>query len=713
MPFNDWVIPVAIGVGAIIFIFLFLKWVIGIQYIPNEQVGVVEKLWGGTIKDGRIIATMNEAGFHPEILRGGLYIGYPVWRWRIHKMPLVTIPQGKFGYCYARDGETLTSGQTLGRVVSCDNYQNARAFLASAPAGQRGRQRAILREGVYAINPALFVVITEDNVFSLRASKLESEQFRNWQVELASIEGFSPLVIGKESDDIGIVTVQDGPPLATGEIIAPQVEGHQSFQDPEAFLAVGGQRGRQFQVITDGTYFINRWFATVEQVKKTVVPIGYVGVVISYYGKKGTDLSGNKFRHGERVAQGERGVWQEPLGPGKYPFNTYAASIVSVPTTNFVLHWVTGRSESHHFDDNLRSIDLVTADAYEPTLPLSLVVHIDYQLAPSVIQRFGDVKQLINQTIDPMLSAYFRDVAHKRTMLDLLQQRDVIQKEARSVLLERFREFDIECVDVLVGKPETEAKDGKIETLLEQLRQRQLSVEQVETYARQKTAAEKQRELEEAMAVAHRQKDLTNSSVEIKIVENQASAQLAQAEMRKKQTIVEAEAILEQARRQAEQRVVTAEAEARQVTIAAKAKSEQEILLGKGESSHMLQNGIAQAAALQRLVTAYGDPRLYALVLAAQAISQSKQPLVPERVFNGGGGGAGGGPNGDNKIMGSNVLGDLVSMLLAQNSVFSSTKQEESPVLQQMADQMVNDAVNVMGGGNAPGDKPKPTATNK
>ena len=60
-------------------------------------------------------------------------------------------------------------------------------------------------------------------------------------------------------------------------------------------------------------------------------------------------------------------------------------------------------------------------------LPLSVVVHIDYQKAPSVIQRFGDVKKLITQTLDPMLSAYFRDVAHKKTMLELLQHRDEIQ----------------------------------------------------------------------------------------------------------------------------------------------------------------------------------------------------------------------------------------------------------------------------------------------
>src|SRR5205085_10273219 len=305
-------------------------------------------------------------------------------------------------------------------------------------------------------------------------------------------------------DSIAIVTIHDGPSLAPGEIIAPAVgtnsdepDSHNNYQDPEAFLRGGGRRGRQYVPLTDGTYFINRWFATIELMPKTVVPIGYVGVVVSYYGPMGKDISGDAFRHGERVARGERGVWEKPLGPGKYPFNTYAGVLVLVPTTNFVLHWVTGRTETHRYDDTLKSIEMVTKDAYEPTLPLSVVVHIDYMKAPSVIQRFGDVKKLITQTLDPMLSAYFRDVAHKKTMLELLQHRDVIQVESRKELQRRFQEFDIECVDVLIGKPDTAEAGGKIETLLEQLRMRQLSVEQIETFQRQRAAAEEQKKLNE------------------------------------------------------------------------------------------------------------------------------------------------------------------------------------------------------------------------
>src|SRR6202044_1911727 len=111
--------------------------------------------------------------------------------------------------------------------------------------------------------------------------------------------------------------------------------------------------------------------------------------------------------HGERVSEGERGVRERPLGPGKYAFNSYAGNIILVPTTNFVLHWITGKTESHRYDESLRSIDLVTHDAYEPLLPLSVVVHIDYQRAPSVIQRFGDVKKLITKPRHPIPSASF------------------------------------------------------------------------------------------------------------------------------------------------------------------------------------------------------------------------------------------------------------------------------------------------------------------
>jgi len=62
-----------------------------------------------------------------------------------------------------------------------------------------------------------------------------------------------------------------------------------------------------------------------------------------------------------------------------------------IPTVNFILKWVRGEVGAMKLDENLSEISLITKDAFEPTLPLSVVMHIDYKKAPMIIQRFGDV----------------------------------------------------------------------------------------------------------------------------------------------------------------------------------------------------------------------------------------------------------------------------------------------------------------------------------
>src|SRR5262245_15713756 len=111
----------------------------GLRYIPNDRVGVVEKLWSpkGSVGEGRILALAGEAGYQADLLRGGFHFGYWRWQFRIHKMPLVTVPQGQIGYVYARDGDPLIASQTLGRVAVCNNFQDARAFL-NGPPGEPG-----------------------------------------------------------------------------------------------------------------------------------------------------------------------------------------------------------------------------------------------------------------------------------------------------------------------------------------------------------------------------------------------------------------------------------------------------------------------------------------------------------------------------------------------------------------------------------------------
>src|SRR6185295_7421364 len=200
MGFETLISIVLIAVGSILAI-AFILAVVGVRFVSHRRVGIIEKMWssGGSLGEGRIIAMNGEAGFQARVLRGGLHFGYPCWMYRVHMVPLVTIAEGRIGYLYARDGEPLGPTQTLGRVVDSHGYQDARAFLQNG--GQRGRQRAILREGVYAINTALFVVITEGTVHSGPASASDARQYVAWQNELSQSHGFVPVVIGAAHHD--------------------------------------------------------------------------------------------------------------------------------------------------------------------------------------------------------------------------------------------------------------------------------------------------------------------------------------------------------------------------------------------------------------------------------------------------------------------------------------------------------------------------------
>ena len=106
----DVVLPPGTWTAIIAFvIFLLVVNLIGIRYIPNNRVGVVEKLWSskGSVPAGGILARLGEAGYQVNLIRGGIHFGYWRWQFKIHKVPLVTVPQGKIGYVYARDGEPL------------------------------------------------------------------------------------------------------------------------------------------------------------------------------------------------------------------------------------------------------------------------------------------------------------------------------------------------------------------------------------------------------------------------------------------------------------------------------------------------------------------------------------------------------------------------------------------------------------------------------
>lgn len=623
---EDYII-IGITIIGIILIVLFIIWLLGFRIIDNDKVGIVEKWWSrkGSLNE-QIIALNGEAGYQPELLRGGIHFRTPLI-YKIHVVPLVTIPQGKIAYVFARDGKPLDPTQTLGKVVpESNNFQDVREFLING--GQKGPQRGIIREGTYAFNLAQFVIITDTVTYCLKTgTKAEQETLKAMANLIHARKGFEPVIIQGNEDLVGIVTVHDGPSLGGENIICPTVGDeasdpnyHNNFQDIDAFLRAGGYRGRQYQVLADGTYFINRLFATVEYIPKVIIPVGFVGVVVSYTGSKGEDFSGVDYKHGELVKKGYRGVWNEALMPGKYAFNTYAGNIIKVPTTNVILKWITNQIGNHKYDENLKEVSLITKDAFEPNLPLSVVFHIDYKKAPLVIQRFGDIKMLVDQTLDPMISAYFKNIGQTKTLIELLQERNEIQAQSSREMQEKFSHYNLELEEVLIGTPASPKAGNEIETILTQLRSRQIAREQLQTYETQQKAAEKEKELREAEAIAKQQTSLTESDINIRIQENQGKAELMKARQ-------DAEKIQKLSEADAYKVKKESEAEAFKIKVTAQSEAEKEARVG-----------ISKAIAAKEQVNAYGGPQYKVVsdVMSsfANAVKEGKIDIVPKTLVN-------------------------------------------------------------------------------
>lgn len=630
-----------------------LLWISGFRLIPNDKVGIIEKRWSfkGSL-DSQIVALNKEAGFQPDVIRGGVHFLTPIM-YKVHIVSLITIPQGEIAYVFARDGEPLPGTQTLGRVVQGgEHFQNVIGFIENG--GQKGIQRAIVREGTYAFNLAQFIIISKNDIYALSLGKNEMRTVQSMADKIHEREGFNPIVISGKDDSLGIVTVHDGPSLSDGHIVAPTVGDrksdefyHNNFQDIERFLSAGGFRGRQYQVLTEGTYFINRMFATVELIPKTIIPVGSVGVVISYVGEKGIDSSGEDYRHGELVDEGTKGVWKDALSPGKYAFNTYAGKISTVPTTNIILKWIGNEEGGHLFDSNLKEVSLITKDAFEPSLPLSVVLHIDYRKAPYVIQRFGDIKQLVEQTLDPMVSAYFKNIGQSKTLIELLQERSEIQIQASSEMKQKFSRYNIDLEEVLIGTPSGSEKDNKIEVILSQLRDRQVAREQIETYNHQEKAAAKEKELNEAKSKAEQQKNLTESAINIEVQKNQGKAEL------------------EKAKHDAEKLVALANADAEKVRA-----------LGNAEAGKIAAIGNAEAEAITNKVKAYGGAKFQLLqdVVSkyTKAIESGKVQIVPNTMVNMG-------QNGEGSI--PSPLEGLVALMFTEKLEGLGLNEEEKEVV--------------------------------
>jgi uncharacterized membrane protein YqiK len=475
----------------------------GAVLIRERQVGIVVKKFGGQpLQPGRLVALSHEAGYQADTLAPGLHFGFFPWQFRILKVPVTVVPQGEIALVVAADGAAIPSERILGRIIDCDNFQDARKFLAND--GEKGRQLGILTAGTYRINLALFTVIT--------SATAEEHDMASPQLHLHRVE----------PDMVGIVTTLDGQPIAAGEIAGPVIDGHENFQNAQAFLDGGGRRGLQEQILLSGTWNLNPWFVQVEQVPMVQIPIGYVGVVISYVGQAHVDVSGLEFKHGDLVESGHKGVWVTPLYPGKHPLNTSVMKVELVPTTNIVLNWAT-RTEAHHYDEKLSSITVRSRDGFAFSLDVAQIIHVGALDAPKVISRVGSMQNLVDHVLQPIVGNYFRNSAQDYTVLDFLSARSQRQEEAARHIREAIGAYDVQAIDTLIGDINPPAQ------LMQTQTDRKIAEEQRKTYEIQEAAQKQRQQLVRQTSLADIQHQVVGAEQGVLIAELQANAQVKQA----------------------------------------------------------------------------------------------------------------------------------------------------------------------------------------
>ena len=218
-------------IGVIALIALGLLWYIVTRFLVNigaTEVGIKERRYlGRRMPQGRVVANAGEVGIQAEVLKPGLhFVPYPIERVS-QKVPLIEIGADELGIIEAIDGEPMPMGSIFApdRAQNAhNNFQDPIAFIREG--GVKGIQLRTLPPGKWAIHPYLFHV---------------------------SIAQSTAIPQGK----VGIVSAADGAQLDHGRLHGKAIEKHKNFQDAEAFIYNGGQKGPQVEILTPGTYRIH------------------------------------------------------------------------------------------------------------------------------------------------------------------------------------------------------------------------------------------------------------------------------------------------------------------------------------------------------------------------------------------------------------------------------------------------------------------------
>ncbi len=525
----------------------------GLKLITDSEVGILTKrMFGRKMPQGQVVARNGQIGVQADILMPGLYWRIPII-WKIQKEPVTEILPVEVGIVESIDGRSIPRGRLLGDEIECNHFQDAKMFLDGG--GMKGPQVAILRPGTYRINTYAFNV-TKASITEVLAEK------------------------------IGVVIANDGLPLPSGYIVAPRmletptpeypkVKNCQYFQDGQAFLVSAGHRGPQLDTLQPGRYYINPLLFKVEQYGVTEVPPGYVAVLRSNVGmelekKLGSPIpnvgavgpvsvvtpSKQLVEIGQAVHEdvetllildkNMRGIWKEPVAPGKYNLNPLAFTPYLVPTSAVTIDWASGvdqraqhntpqiavmsniktSTEAHDEVESDKATEffkfsqlrVTSMDGFQLEVDVRMIIRIRPQNAAFIIARFGSVKNLIEQIVHPLIDSSFRNKAGEEKAINFIMSRTELQRSALEKAQQQFEVYHVEAQNLLIAYIKVD------QALLDTQTKREIALQQQAQYQQEALAQEKRIEVQSKAANADKQPEVVAAMLSIQIEDNKAEA---------------------------------------------------------------------------------------------------------------------------------------------------------------------------------------------
>lgn len=628
----------------------------GICVVAGNRIGILERrFFGNPLPDGRVIAMPNEIGVQARVLAPGMHFLIP-FLYSVKKVPFTVIPEDKVGIVESVDGTPISQGLIFAKVVnSHHSYQDGEAFLLDG--GEKGPQVQIIPPGTYRVNTALFKVTVVDVVCipsgnlgivaamdglpitpgRLLAQHIEGHQnFENghdfliqdgqrgpqidilmpgtYRVNTSLFEiQIRPATVVPVAN-IGLVTALDGAPLPDNEFVAAKLRNPMNYQDASQFLAIGGQRGPQLDVLKPGTYYINPLMFDIVLEDITEVQRGHVAVIVSNVGEEppadiistaATGLVAGQERY--VVSKGYRGIQEDVMGPGRYYLNRCANIAYIIDTTNIIIAWAT---QDQQFDP----LTVISKDGFAIEIAMKVIIRVRPDQAPYMVAKIGSIENLVRNVIQPTVASSLRNQASETSAMSFMLDRQVEQKKVEDRARLELEKYHVECVSVLI------CQINLPQDLMDTQTQRIIAREQMEMYQAEGHSQDQRAIMEKKRAQADMQPNLVDAEIGVQI-----------AEQAKLKTVITAKA-------EGEAKRLIAEAEAAGIKVH-----------GDADAERILAAGISVAEAFSQQTRSIGGDGVIAIEIAKQ-IASGNVKVTPDFLVQGG----------------SNETGGLLSAYLAK-----------------------------------------------